>query len=95
MPEIRVQLEEDDYVEAGQAAAKPTRRILVAVVVVSLWFGVFFGARIGQILYIPMKQGKFGKEIPFQQAGFSVNPFAKSAIAEDLMVRVESARCRY
>ena len=41
-----------------------------------------------------VKKGKFGNEIAFQPAGFSFNPFAKSPIAEDLMVRVDEARSR-
>ena len=41
-----------------------------------------------------VKQGKFGKEIAFQPAGFSLNPFAKNPIAEDLIVRVDDARTR-
>jgi hypothetical protein len=78
MPEIRVQLNHDDYVEAAQAAARPSKRVLVvvtalslviisgatllvwnslftreAILVTSVWFGVVFGARIGQVLYIP------------------------------------------
>jgi hypothetical protein len=38
---------------------------------------------------------RFGNEIVFSPVtGFSVNPFAKNAVAEDLMVRVDRARSR-
>jgi hypothetical protein len=36
MPEIRVQLNDDDYIEAAQAAARPSKRVLFAVAVISL-----------------------------------------------------------
>ena len=39
--------------------------------------------------------GRFGSEVVFSPiAGFRVNPFAKNAIAEDLIVRVDRARSR-
>jgi hypothetical protein len=39
--------------------------------------------------------GKFGPEVSFSpQTKFSFNPFAKNAIAEDLIVRVDGARRR-
>jgi hypothetical protein len=86
MPEIRVQLNEGDYIEAAQAAAKPTKRIWIffgvvsllliagaamawdsrwqfhAILVLSVWFGMFFGARIGQILYIPVQARRVFKQ---------------------------------
>lgn len=40
-----------------------------------------------------VKPGKFGPEIAFSpQVKFSLNPFAKNPIAEDLIVRVDQAR---
>ena len=42
-----------------------------------------------------VKRGKFGDEISFSpQTGFRINPFAKIAVAEDLIVRVDKARLR-
>ena len=84
MPEIRVQLEEDDYVEAGQAAAR--KRIEVALYMNEI---IFLIAWLALIVACAVRM-----EIAFQPAGFSVNPFAKSAIAEDLMVRVDEARSK-
>jgi hypothetical protein len=40
-----------------------------------------------------VKPGKFGPEVTFPpQAKFSLNPFAKNPIVEDLIVRVDRAR---
>ncbi len=40
------------------------------------------------------KPGRFGTEIAFSPTiGFSLNPFAKGRVAEDLIVRVDRARC--
>jgi len=40
-----------------------------------------------------VKPGKFGDEISFTPvAGFSLNPFAKNQVTEDLIVRVYKAR---
>ena len=42
-----------------------------------------------------VKAGKFGTEISFSPASsFTLNPFAKNKIAEDLIVRVDSARSK-
>jgi hypothetical protein len=42
-----------------------------------------------------IKPGVFGNEIAFSQASdFSLNPFSKNKIAEDLIVRVDQARSR-
>jgi hypothetical protein len=39
--------------------------------------------------------GKFGTEIPFSPlTGFTLNPFAKNKVAEDLIVRVDQARSK-
>jgi hypothetical protein len=39
--------------------------------------------------------GKFGQEIAFSPiAGFTLNPFAKNRVAEDLIVRVDQVRSR-
>jgi hypothetical protein len=39
--------------------------------------------------------GKFGQEVSFSPVtGFSLNPFAKSQVAEDLIVRVDQPRPR-
>jgi hypothetical protein len=39
--------------------------------------------------------GKFGQEVSFSPVtGFSLNPFAKNQVAEDLIVRVDQARPR-
>jgi hypothetical protein len=39
--------------------------------------------------------GKFGKEISFSPAArFTLNPFAKNQVAEDLIVRVDQARSK-
>ena len=39
--------------------------------------------------------GKFGKEIAFSPVrGFTLNPFAKDQISEELMVRVDQARSK-
>jgi hypothetical protein len=86
MPEIRIQLNDDDYIEAAQAAARPSKHVLVAVAVISLavaggalavwnsplrreailvlsvWFGVVCGARIGQVLYIPRQARRVFKQ---------------------------------
>jgi hypothetical protein len=41
------------------------------------------------------RPGKFGTEISFSpKARFTLNPFAKSQVAEDLIVRVDQARSR-
>ncbi|SRR6266496_1292348 len=40
-----------------------------------------------------VKPGRFGSEITFSpKAGFTLNPFAKNQVAEDLIVRVDKAR---
>lgn len=42
-----------------------------------------------------VRPSKFGSEIAFSPAAdFTLNPFAKNAIAEDLIVRVDAARSR-
>ena len=42
-----------------------------------------------------VKPGKFGDEITFTPArGFSLNPFARNPVVEDLIVRVDKARVR-
>jgi hypothetical protein len=42
-----------------------------------------------------VRPGKFGNEITFSPVTpFSLNPFAKNAIAEDLIVRVDRARAQ-
>ena len=41
------------------------------------------------------RPGKFGTEISFSpKAGFTLNPFARNQVAEDLIVRVDQARSR-
>lgn len=42
-----------------------------------------------------VQPGKFGSELAFSPTkSFTLNPFAKSEVAEDLMVRVDKARSR-
>lgn len=42
-----------------------------------------------------VKPGRFGPEVSFSPPlKFSLNPFARNAVAEDLMVRVDQARSR-
>jgi hypothetical protein len=42
-----------------------------------------------------VKPGRFGQEIAFSPVtGFTLNPFAKNQVAEDLIVRVDRARSR-
>jgi hypothetical protein len=108
MPEIRVQLSDDDYIEAAQAAARPSMRVRIVVAVISLaiaggafavwnspfrreailvmsvWFGVVFGARIGQVLYIPRQARRVFK----QQRGFQL-PCTVSWTADGVRVTAE------
>jgi hypothetical protein len=42
-----------------------------------------------------VQPGKFGSELAFSPTmSFTLNPFAKSGVAEDLIVRVDKARSR-
>ena len=42
-----------------------------------------------------VKAGKFGNEIAFSPAAsFTLNPFARNKVAEDLIIRVDSARSK-
>jgi hypothetical protein len=48
-----------------------------------------------QITIRLLHAGRFGEEVAFSpSAPFSLNPFAKNAVAEDLIVRVDAARAR-